>query len=64
MNYTKMEELRDLIRYHEHCYYVLNKPEISDSGFDKLMLLLKSLEEKYNLPIPDNSPTQRVGGTA
>jgi len=63
MSNTKLEELRELIRYHEYCYYVLNKPEIPDSEFDKLMLLLSSLEEKSTLPIPNDSPTQRVGGT-
>jgi len=33
----QIAELRDKIRYHEHRYYVLDDPEISDFEFDKLM---------------------------
>ncbi len=33
----KIEALRDKIRYHEHRYYVLDDPEISDAEFDRLM---------------------------
>jgi DNA ligase (NAD+) len=58
----EIAELRDKIRYHEHRYYVLDDPEISDFEFDKLMQRLKELELQHpELVIPD-SPTQRVGG--
>ena len=58
----KIEALRDKIRRHEHLYYVLDNPEISDAEFDKLMQQLKDLEaEQPSLVTPD-SPTQRVGG--
>lgn len=60
--HDKLEELRNIIRHHEHLYYVLAKPEISDEEFDKLMRELEELEESSLLPIPENSPTQRVGG--
>lgn len=58
----EIERLKDEIRYHEHRYYVLNDPEISDFEFDKLMRRLQDLERKHpELASPD-SPTQRVGG--
>ena len=58
----KIEALREKIRYHEHRYYVLDDPEISDLEFDKLLEQLKKIEaEQPDLITPD-SPTQRVGG--
>jgi len=54
--------LREKIRHHEHLYYVLDAPQISDAAFDKLMNRLKELEAAHpELATPD-SPTQRVGG--
>jgi len=58
----KIESLRDKIRYHEHRYYVLDAPEISDAEFDKLMNELKALEKEHPELITPDSPTQRVGG--
>jgi len=56
------EKLREQIRRHEHLYYVLDQPEISDAEFDRLMERLKKLEAEHpDLATPD-SPTQRVGG--
>jgi DNA ligase (NAD+) len=58
----RIEALREKIRHHEHLYYVLDKPSISDAEFDLLMNELKQFEkEDPNLITPD-SPTQRVGG--
>ena len=57
----KIEELRREIRHHDYLYYVLNKPEISDAEYDKLMTELKKLEEIYPDLITLDSPTQRVG---
>ncbi len=58
----RIEELRTEIRRHEHLYYVMDTPSISDQAFDKLMNELKRLEaERPDLVTPD-SPTQRVGG--
>jgi DNA ligase (NAD+) len=56
------EGLRDKIRYHEHRYYVLDNPEISDAEFDRLMDELIELESKHPELITPDSPTQRVGG--
>src|ERR1700737_2870407 len=58
----KIEALREKIRYHEHLYYVLDNPEISDTEFDKLMQQLKQLEAEHPTLIAPDSPTQRVGG--
>ena len=58
----EIEKLRDEIRHHEHRYYVLDDPEISDAEFDRLMRRLQELERaRPDLVTPD-SPTQRVGG--
>jgi DNA ligase (NAD+) len=59
---TRLEALRDKIRYHEHRYYVLDDPEISDAEFDQLMNQLKRLEAEHPALVPPDSPTQRVGG--
>ena len=61
---TEIDELRALIRYHEHKYYAENLPEISDADFDALMRELEALEASTDAPIPPDSPTQRVGGGA
>ena len=58
----KIEALREKIRRHEHLYYVLDDPEISDADFDKLMQQLKDLESEHPLLVTPDSPTQRVGG--
>ena len=48
------EKLRDEIRRHEHLYYVLDAPEITDAKYDALMRCLIEID----------SPSQRVGGKA
>ncbi len=54
-------KLRDEIRRHDHRYYVLAKPEISDQEYDRLLRRLAELENAHpELRSPD-SPTQRVG---
>ena len=58
----KIESLRDKIRHHEHRYFVLDDPEISDFDFDKLVEQLKKLESEHPELITPDSPTQRVGG--
>ena len=60
----RLDSLRDKIRYHEHRYYVLDDPEISDGEFDKLMDQLKKLESEHPELITPDSPSQRVGGKA
>jgi len=58
----QIEGLRDQIRHHEHSYFVLDQPEISDAEFDQLMARLKKLEAESPELITPDSPTQRVGG--
>ena len=54
--------LRDEINDHNHRYYVLDSPVISDAQYDKLLRELQDLEQKYPDLISPDSPTQRVGG--
>jgi DNA ligase (NAD+) len=54
--------LKEEINKHNHNYYVLDHPTISDFDFDQLLQELIHLENQYpHLQTPD-SPTQRVGG--
>ncbi len=56
------EHLRETIGHHEHQYYVLDQPEISDAEYDVLIRRLQEIEREHpELATPD-SPTQRVGG--
>ena len=58
----RVAELRRLLEYHGHRYYVLDDPEISDSEYDELIDELRAIESEYpELRTPD-SPTQRIGG--
>ena len=60
---ARAAELRRLLAEHNHRYYVLDQPKISDVEYDALFRELQSLEaERPELLSPD-SPTQRVGGT-
>ena len=56
------EELRSLVRYHEHRYHVLDDPEIGDSEYDALYRRLVDLEARFPELIAPDSPTQRIGG--
>ena len=58
----RIEELRRELRHHEHLYYVLDAPEISDAAYDARMNELKRLEAEYPDLVTADSPTQRVGG--
>src|SRR6202521_3376640 len=57
-----LEKLREKLRHHEHLYYVLDAPEISDAEYDAMMRELQALEAAHPELITDDSPTQRVGG--
>ena len=59
---AKIEKLRNAISHHQYCYYVLDKPEISDAEFDALFRELQLLEERRPELRDPNSPTVRVGG--
>src|SRR5690606_35754527 len=56
--------LREALHYHNHRYFVLNDPEITDAEYDRMMRELVEIEERYpELVVPD-SPTQRVGAAS
>ena len=57
----QIEKLRSLINYHNHRYYVLDSPEISDEEYDELMRELNQLEAEHPELITPDSPTQRIG---
>jgi DNA ligase (NAD+) len=58
----KIDDLRDELRRHEHLYYVLDAPEISDAEYDAMMRELKTLEDAHPDLVTEDSPTRRVGG--
>jgi DNA ligase (NAD+) len=57
----RIRELREAIRRHEHLYYVLSRPEISDREYDALERELRGLEAEHPDLVTPDSPTQRVG---
>ncbi len=58
----QIEALRETVRRHERLYYVLDRPEITDAEYDRLIADLKRLEEAHPELVTFDSPTQRVGG--
>ena len=56
------ERLRRELRRHEHLYYVLDQPAISDAEYDRLMRGLQKIETDHPGLVTADSPTQRVGG--
>jgi len=59
---ARLDGLRQHIRHHDHRYYVLSKPEVSDSEYDRFFRELQKLEAQYPALLTPDSPTQRVGG--
>jgi len=57
----RIEKLRREINEHNHRYYVLNQPEISDFEYDLLLNELETLEKKFPELITEDSPTKRIG---
>ena len=57
----QVNRLRDEIRQHDHLYYVLATPKISDLEYDRLLSSLKQLEEAFPQLVTSDSPTQRIG---
>lgn len=57
----RIKELREQLNRHNHNYYVLNAPEISDKEFDMLMKELEALEAQHPEFYDPLSPSQRVG---
>ncbi|OUC60484.1 NAD-dependent DNA ligase LigA [Acinetobacter seifertii] len=60
----QMRQLIQLIAKHNHAYYVMDQPTISDSEYDHLFHQLKALEEQNPELIQADSPTTKVGGQA
>ncbi|MDC4164497.1 NAD-dependent DNA ligase LigA [Acinetobacter baumannii] len=60
----QMRQLIQLIAKHDHAYYVMDQPTISDSEYDHLFHQLKALEEQYPELVQADSPTTKVGGQA
>src|SRR5450631_605492 len=59
---TQARELRETLRRHEHLYYVLDSPEVTDAEYDALMRQLDAIERAHPELVTSDSPTQRVGG--
>ncbi len=67
MDFNPAEEiarLRKELEYHNHLYYDLDNPVLSDTQYDELYKKLKDLEAKYPQYITPDSPTQKIGGKA
>lgn len=59
---VRAKELRDLLIYHNHRYYDLDSPEISDYEYDMLLRELENIEAEFPELVTADSATQRVGG--
>ena len=60
----RIAELKKILEYHIDRYYNQDSPEISDYEYDMLMQELKALEKEHPELVTEDSPTQKVGGTA
>src|ERR1700739_1479860 len=60
---AEIEALRDVLRFHEYRYYVLNEPLLGDTDYDLLFKQLERLEQENPSLISKDSPTRRVGGS-
>lgn len=58
----RIAELRAEIRRHDHLYYVLDRPELTDAEYDALYRELLKLEEEHPELVTPDSPSRRVGG--
>ena len=61
INAENIDRLRNVLRFHEHRYYVMNDPMLSDMEYDQLYKVLERAEEEHPEWITKDSPTQRVG---
>ncbi|MBQ5316481.1 MAG: NAD-dependent DNA ligase LigA [Oscillospiraceae bacterium] len=61
---ARIDELTSEIERHNHSYYDLDDPSVSDYEYDMLMRELKALEAEYPDLASENSPTKHVGGAA
>ena len=58
---SEIEKLREEIRHHNHRYYSLDDPEISDAEYDRVFRRLLALEQQHPELVTPESPTQKVG---
>lgn len=63
-SYQRLLDLQQQLHQHAHRYYVLDDPSIPDIAYDRLFKALESIEAEHPEWITEDSPTQRVGGTA
>ncbi len=61
---AQMRQLIQLIAKHNHAYYVMDQPSISDNEYDQLFHQLKALEQQYPELLQPDTPTNKVGGQA
>lgn len=57
----RIQQLRELVDYHNNKYFIEDNPEISDEIYDQLLVELRKLEEEHPEHVQVNSPTQTVG---
>lgn len=60
---TDIDELKQVLRFHEYRYYILSDPLIDDKGYDVLFKELKKIEDENPALVTYDSPTQRVGSS-
>lgn len=60
---AKMRQLIQVLAQHNHAYYVMDQPTISDSEYDQLFHQLKALEAEHPELVQADTPTNKVGGT-
>ena len=60
----RVEELRTVIEKNNRLYYDQDAPELEDFEYDALMRELRALENQFPQLLTEDSPTQKVGGTA
>lgn len=58
--FKHMEELREVLRFHEYRYYIMNDPLISDGEYDQLFKALEKAEAGHPELVTPDSPTMRV----
>jgi len=59
----KVDDLKNVLRFHEYRYYVMNEPLITDFEYDTLYKLLERTEKQHPELVTADSPTQRVGSS-
>jgi len=60
----RYDQLRKLLAQYDHEYYVLDRPSVPDSEYDRVYRELQDIEKQYPSLITPDSPTQRVSGSA